>query len=67
MNKELKPVPYFKTEAEERLFWETHSSIDYVDWRKAKRVQFPNLNMSTPEELARATESAEAKDSAAAN
>jgi len=45
--KKLKPIPNFRTEAEERKFWETHDSTDYVDWSKAKRVQFPNLKLST--------------------
>jgi predicted DNA binding CopG/RHH family protein len=43
----LKPIPVFKTEAEERKFWETHDSTDYVDWSKAQRVRFPNLKPST--------------------
>ena len=64
--KELKPIPYFETEDEERAFWGSHDSMDYVDWSKAKRVQFPNLKLSTPEELARAAETPEAKDNAAA-
>lgn len=42
-----KRIPEFKTEAEERAFWETHDSIDYVDWSKAQRVAFPNLKPST--------------------
>jgi predicted DNA binding CopG/RHH family protein len=42
-----KMVPRFKTEAEERKFWETHDSTDYVDWSKAERVRFPNLKPST--------------------
>ena len=45
--KKLKPIPNFRTEAEERKFWETHDSTDHVDWSKAKRVQFPNLKLST--------------------
>jgi predicted DNA binding CopG/RHH family protein len=45
--KKLKPIPNFRTEAEEQKFWETHDSTDYVDWSKAKRVQFPNLKLST--------------------
>ena len=57
MSKELKPIPHFETEAEERHFWETHDSMDYVDWSKARRVQFPNLKLTPPEELAQATES----------
>ena len=67
MSKELKPIPRFKTEAEERHFWETHSSMDYVDWSKARRVQFPNLKLSSPEELARAAERPEAQQDAAAD
>jgi predicted DNA binding CopG/RHH family protein len=43
----LKSIPAFKTEAEERKFWETHDSADYVDWSKAERVRFPNLKPST--------------------
>jgi predicted DNA binding CopG/RHH family protein len=40
-------LPAFKTEAEERKFWETHDSADYVDWSKASRVRLPNLKPST--------------------
>lgn len=43
----LKPIPAFKNEAEERKFWETHDSTDYVDWSKATRARFPNLKPST--------------------
>lgn len=43
----LKPIPAFKSEAEERRFWETHDSTDYVDWSKAQRVRFPNLKPTT--------------------
>ena len=42
-----KTVPVFKNEADERAFWQSHSSTDYVDWSKAKRVRFPNLKPST--------------------
>ena len=46
--KKLKPIPYFKSEAEEREFWQTHDSTEYVDWSKAKRgVVFPNLKLTT--------------------
>ncbi|HTF01163.1 MAG TPA: BrnA antitoxin family protein, partial [Bradyrhizobium sp.] len=45
--KKPKPLPSFKTEAEERKFWETHDSTDYIDWRKAERVRLPNLKPST--------------------
>ena len=53
-SKKLKPIPYFETEAEERHFWETHDSTDYVDWNKAYRARFPNLKLTPPEELAQA-------------
>lgn len=46
MNK-LKSIPVFKTEADERKFWETHDSTDYIDWSKGERVRFPNLKPST--------------------
>jgi predicted DNA binding CopG/RHH family protein len=42
-----KPIPVFKNESDERKFWETHDSTDYVDWSKAQRVRFPNLKPST--------------------
>ena len=47
MEKKRRSVPVFETEAEERAFWESHDSSDYVDWSKAKRVRFPNLKPST--------------------
>jgi predicted DNA binding CopG/RHH family protein len=47
MNKKLKPLPHFRTEAEQRKFWETHDSTEYVNWSKAQRVRLPNLKMST--------------------
>ncbi|MCW5690161.1 MAG: BrnA antitoxin family protein [Pseudolabrys sp.] len=47
MNKKLKPVPKFHSEAEERKFWETHDTTDYVDWSQARRARFPNLKLST--------------------
>jgi predicted DNA binding CopG/RHH family protein len=45
--KKLKKIPEFKSEAEERAFWETHDSTDYVDWSKSTLVTFPNLKPST--------------------
>ncbi|HUZ34464.1 MAG TPA: BrnA antitoxin family protein [Xanthobacteraceae bacterium] len=47
MSKQLKPVPRFRSEAEERKFWGKHDSTDYVDWSKARRAQLPNLKLST--------------------
>ena len=40
-------IPRFKCEAEERRFWLTHDSTDYVDWTKARGVAMPNLKPST--------------------
>ena len=60
--KELKPIPYFETEDEERAWWGSHDSTDYVDWGKARRVQFPNLKLTPPEKLAEAAESETAAD-----
>ena len=45
--KKLKKIPNFKNENEERKFWATHDSTEYVDWSKAERVIFPNLKPST--------------------
>ena len=45
--KKPKPIPILKTESEERKFWETHDSADYVDWSRAERARFPNLKPST--------------------
>ena len=47
MSRKRKPIPVFESEAEERVFWESHDSTDHVDWSKAQRVRFPNLNPST--------------------
>jgi len=44
----LKKMPEFKTEAEEREFWETHDSTDYLDWSQAKPASFPKLKPSNP-------------------
>ena len=47
MSKQLKPLPNFANEAEERLFWETHDSTEYLDWSKARKVVLPNLKPTT--------------------
>lgn len=43
----LKEIPEFNSEEEERAFWETHDSTEYLDWSKAKLARFPNLKPST--------------------
>lgn len=47
MSKQRKMPPELKTEAEERAFWESHDSSDYVDWGKAQPARFPNLRPTT--------------------
>lgn len=41
-----KKIPKFKNEDEERVFWATHDSTEYINWKKAKRVILPNLKPS---------------------
>ena len=47
MNKQIKAIPEFAHEREERLFWEQNDSTDYVDWNKASPVVLPNLKPTT--------------------
>jgi predicted DNA binding CopG/RHH family protein len=47
MTKTAKPDPSFASEAEERAFWETNDSSEYIDWSKAERVRLPNLKPSS--------------------
>ncbi|MDQ7049000.1 MAG: BrnA antitoxin family protein [Enterobacterales bacterium] len=43
----VKTKPKFKTEADEKAFWEMHDSSDYVDWKQAYSILLPNLKPST--------------------
>ena len=40
---EKKKSPKFRNEDEERDFWASHDSTDYIDWSAAKEVVMPNL------------------------
>ena len=42
-----KNIPTFKDENEEREFWASHDSSEYINWEKPERVIFPNLKPST--------------------
>jgi len=42
-----KAIPRFRTEDEEREFWATEDSTEYVDWGKARSVKLPLLKPST--------------------
>src|SRR5947209_118409 len=45
--RQRKPIPSFRSEQEEREFWETHDTTDYVDWSQGRIVRFSNLKPST--------------------
>jgi predicted DNA binding CopG/RHH family protein len=47
MRKRAEPIPTFASEAEERRFWESRVSTQYVDWSAAERGRLPNLKPST--------------------
>ena len=47
MAKELKDIPTFKNEDEEREFWANQDSTEYVDWDEAELVVFPKLKPTT--------------------
>lgn len=47
MSKQLKTMPPFANEEEERAFWESHDSTDYLDWNKAQSVVLSNLKPTT--------------------
>jgi len=48
MNSKHKPIPQFSSEDEEREFWTTHDSTEYLDWNKAeKNPTFSRLKLST--------------------
>ena len=42
-----KKIPEFKTEAEERLFWQNNDSSDYIDWSDGEDAVFSRLKPST--------------------
>jgi predicted DNA binding CopG/RHH family protein len=42
----MKKIPRFKSEEEERDFWRSHDSTEYVDWKKARRLTLANLKPS---------------------
>ena len=42
----MKKIPPLKNENQERAFWASHDSSDYVDWKKARPARFPRLKPS---------------------
>lgn len=47
MNKKLKKIPKFKSEKQERVFWQKVDSTEYVDYSKMEKASFPNLKLTS--------------------
>lgn len=47
MNKQPKVIPEFANESQERTYWESHDTTDFLDWSNAKKVSLPNLKPTT--------------------
>jgi predicted DNA binding CopG/RHH family protein len=42
----MKKIPKFKSEDKEREFWADADSLEFIDWKKAKKVVLPDLKPS---------------------
>ena len=47
VKRRIRKIPKFRGEDQERNFWASHDSTDYVDWRRSERVKLPNLRPTT--------------------
>jgi predicted DNA binding CopG/RHH family protein len=47
MKKQLKDIPIFKSEDEEREFWANADSPEFINWDDGEVVTFPKLKPST--------------------
>ena len=47
MKKQLKDIPNFKNEDEEREFWANEDSSEFLNWDDGEVVSFPKLKPST--------------------
>ena len=45
--KKLKGIPKFKSEKEERDFWQKTDSTEYVDYSGLEKWTFPNLKLTS--------------------
>ena len=45
--RKLKKIPKFKSEKEEREFWQKVDSTEYVNYKRLEHWQFPNLKLTT--------------------
>jgi predicted DNA binding CopG/RHH family protein len=43
MKTQKKTIPEFKRDQEEREFWATNDSSEFIDWENAQRTIFPDL------------------------
>jgi len=43
----VKKIPVFNNEADEKSFWEENDSSEYLDWGKAEKVSFSKLKPSS--------------------
>ncbi len=42
----MKKIPKFKSEDREREFWADADSLEFIDWKKAKKIVLPDLKPS---------------------
>jgi len=47
MKQKLKRIPKFKSEKEERKFWQKVDSTEYIDYSKIEKISFPNLKLTS--------------------
>jgi hypothetical protein len=47
MAQKLTMMPAFQSEDEERAFWATHDSAEYLDWDAAEEIVLPKLKPTT--------------------
>lgn len=47
MKQVLKKIPKFKSEKEEREFWQNVDSTEYVDYSSLEHWSFPNLKLTS--------------------
>lgn len=43
----MNEIPRFESEDAEREFWSDQDSSEFIDWKQAQAVRFPNLKPST--------------------
>lgn len=47
MKNKLKKIPKFKSDKEERKFWQRVDSTEYVDYSQLERWSFPDLKLTS--------------------